>query len=212
MSQLNSRPLDIRIYKNEIRDSIKNERRQMDKELKKTLDAGITANVRKLYQYRSAQTILIYMSTEIEVDTINIIKNAWEDGKRVAVPRCIPDTRQMEFHYIESFEQLSKGAFSVLEPSPDSPMVTEFDRCLMILPALSLDYLGYRLGYGKGYYDRYLSRFVGPCAAICYSQHIRRHMYHGRYDRPVDVIVTEKWIKDASSKRRKERKKFFEQS
>jgi len=82
----------------------------------------------------------------------------------------------------------------------------------MILPALSLDYLGYRLGYGKGYYDRYLSRFVGPCAAICYSQHIRRHMYHGRFDRPVDVIVTEKWIKDASSKRRKERKKFFEQS
>ena len=195
MSQLNARPSDIRIYKNEIRNNIKNERRQMDKELKKTLDAGITANVRKLYQYRSAQTILIYMSTEIEVNTIDIIKNAWEDGKRVAVPRCIPDTRQMEFHYIESFDQLSKGAFSVLEPSTELPMVTEFDRCLMILPALSLDYLGYRLGYGKGYYDRFLSRFEGNMVGICYSECVQRSLPHGRFDRPVELLVTESYLR-----------------
>lgn len=78
----------------------------------------------------------------------------------------------------------------------------------MLLPALSLDYLGFRLGYGKGYYDRYMSRYTGACAGICYSMDVRRHMYHGRYDRPVDVIVTEKWIKDVSARRATERKKF----
>ena len=194
------RPLDIRTYKNEIRNRIKKERQQMDPEIKAKYDKGVADNVRRLYQYKSAKTVLVYVSTPIEVDTIQIIKNCWEDGKKVAVPRCIPDTRMMEFHYIESLDQLSPGMFSVLEPNENLEIVKDFSGCLMLLPALSLDYLGYRLGYGKGYYDRYLSRFEGVCAGICYTQHTRKHMYHGRFDRPVDIIVTEKWIKTISEK------------
>lgn len=205
------RPVDIRQYKTELRNSIKEERRNMDPRQKAELDAGVTRNVFRLYQYKAAKTILVYVSTAIEVDTFEIIKGALKDGKRVAVPRCIPDTRLMEFHYIESLEDLSPGAFGVLEPDESLPIVEDFTGCLMLLPALSIDYLGFRLGYGKGYYDRYMSRFTGACAGICYSEYIRRHMYHGRYDRPVDVIVTEKWIKDVSARRRDDRRKFLKQ-
>lgn len=205
------RPIDIRQYKTELRNSIKDERRNMNPEEKAKLDSGITRNVFRLYQYRSCKTVLVYVSTAIEVDTFEIIKGAWRDGKRVAVPRCIPDTRLMEFHYIESFDDLSPGTFGVLEPDENLPVVEDFTGCLMLLPALSIDYLGYRLGYGKGYYDRYMSRFTGACAGICYSNYIRRHMYHGRFDRPVDVIVTEKWIKDVTARRRDDRRKFFRQ-
>ena len=205
------RPLDISTYKTEIRNRIKQERQQMDPEIKAKYDKGVADNVRRLYQYKSAKTVLVYVSTPIEVDTIQIIKNCWEDGKKVAVPRCIPDTRMMEFHYIESLDQLSPGMFSVLEPNENLDIVEDFSGCLMLLPALSLDYLGYRLGYGKGYYDRYLSRFEGVCAGLCYTQHTRKHMYHGRFDRPVDVIVTEKWIKDVTARRRDDRRKFFRQ-
>ncbi len=180
-------------------------------EVKQQLDAGVTRNVQRLYQYRSAKTVLVYVSTPIEVDTFKIIEGAWADGKRVAVPRCIPGTRLMEFHYITSFEDLSPGTFGVLEPDGSLPIVEDFNGCLMLLPALSIDYLGYRLGYGKGYYDRYMSKFNGACAGICYSDCIRRHMYHGRFDRPVDVIVTEKWIKDVTARRRDDRRKFLKQ-
>lgn len=205
------RPIDIRQYKIELRNSIKEERRNMNPEEKQKLDSGVARNVFRLYQYRSCKTVLVYVSTSIEVDTFEIIKGAWRDGKRVAVPRCIPDTRLMEFHYIESMDDLSPGAFGVLEPDETLPIVEDFTGCLMLLPALSIDYLGYRLGYGKGYYDRYMSRFTGACAGICYSDYIRRHMYHGRFDRPVDVIVTEKWIKDVSSRRRDDRRRFMRQ-
>ena len=205
------RPVDIRQYKNELRDFIKDERRNLPPEEKKILDNGVTRNVFKLYQYKSAKTVMVYVSTAIEVDTFEIIKGAWRDGKKVAVPRCIPSTRFMEFHYIPSFEDLSPGTFGVLEPDASLETVTDFEGCLMLLPALSLDYLGFRLGYGKGYYDRYLSRFNGACAGICYTMNIRRHMYHGRFDRPVDVIVTEKWIKDVSARRKADRKKFLRQ-
>lgn len=203
------RPIDIRQYKNDMRCAIKDERRQMPKDVKAEWDNGITKNVFKLYQYRSATTVLVYVSTEIEVDTFEIIKGAWADGKKVAVPRCIPNTRLMEFHYITSFDDLAPGTFKVLEPDENLPIVEDFTGCLMLLPALAIDYVGYRLGYGKGYYDRYLSRFQGPCVGVCYSKYVRRHMYHGRFDRPVDVIVTESWIKSVSARRGNERKKHF---
>lgn len=194
------RPIDIRKYKQELRAGCRERRTGMDPQLKKSLDKDIADNVRRLKEYRPAKTILIYMSTPIEVDTVEIIKNAWADGKRVAVPRCIPDSRDMEFHYIDSFDCLAPGTFSVLEPDPALPVVTDFSGCLMIVPGMQFDMKGYRIGYGKGYYDRYMVRFTGISAGICYSDELRSFMYHGRYDRCVDIVVTDKRIKTCRSK------------
>lgn len=188
-------PLDIRKYKQSIRESQKKHRAEMEKDKKAQLDRDIAANVRRLNEYSPAKTLLVYVSTPIEVDTKLIIENAWADGKKVAVPRCIPDTRDMEFHYISSFEELSPGSFSVLEPDPSLPIVTDFTDCLMIVPGMQFDMNGYRLGYGKGYYDRYMVRFTGRSAGICYSNELRPYMHHGRFDRSVDIIVTDKKIK-----------------
>lgn len=187
--------LDIREYKTEIRNKIKVKRREMEPEFKIKTDSSIAVNVRKLYQYKSCETVLVYVSTPIEIDTFQIIKNAWEDGKKVAVPRCTPNTRKMEFHYIQSFEEMEKGTFSVLEPAEDSEIVTSFNKCLMLVPGLMFDRSGYRLGYGKGYYDRYMSRFTGVSVGLAYSFDIKYKLIHGRFDRPVDLLVTEKWIK-----------------
>lgn len=191
------RPIDIRDYKNELRAKYKAARRAMKPEEKARLDGLIAEKVARLYQYKSCRSLFIYVSTDIEVDTLSIIRRALEEGKRVAVPRCIPGTRRMEFHYIESLDQLRPGSFSVLEPDESRPVARDFSRSLMIVPALSLDSRGYRLGYGKGYYDRYIADFTGPTAGICYAADCRRHMYHGRFDRPVEVIVTERGIRRA---------------
>ena len=47
-----------------------------------------------------------------------IIARALADGKRVAVPRCVPGTRVMDFYLIESRDDLEPGAFGILEPRP----------------------------------------------------------------------------------------------
>ena len=194
------RPIDIRKYKQELRLGCRAKRQALSPEEKATLDRAVAENVRRLKEYRPSKTLLIYMSTPIEVDTVQIIKNAWEDGKRVAVPRCIPDSRDMEFHYIDSLECLAPGTFSVLEPDPSLPMVTDFSGCLMIVPGMQFDMKGYRIGYGKGYYDRYMVRFSGVSAGICYSDELRPFMKHGRFDRWVDIVVTDKRIKTCRSK------------
>lgn len=189
------RPLDIRKYKQELRLKCREYRQSLEQEFKAELDGKIADNVRRLKEYRPAHTILIYMSTPIEVDTVKIIKNAWADGKKVAVPRCIPESRDMEFHYIENLECLVPGTFGVLEPDASLPIVTDFSGCLMIVPGMQFDMKGYRIGYGKGYYDRYMVRFTGRSAGICYSDGLKPFMYHGRYDQAVDIVVTDRRIR-----------------
>lgn len=194
------RPIDIRKYKQELRLKCREKRTGLDREEKAKLDKSVAENVRRLKEYRPSHTVLIYMSTPIEVDTISIIKNAWEDGKKVAVPRCIPESRDMEFHYIDNLECLHPGTFGVLEPDPSLPIVKVFSGCLMIVPGMQFDMRGYRIGYGKGYYDRYMVRFTGISAGICYADELKPFMYHGRYDRHVDIVVTDKRIKTCNNK------------
>lgn len=197
------RPLDIRNRKIELRAKIKKMRREMDPDRKAAMDRKISENVRRLYQYKRCDTVMVYVSTPIEVDTCRIIENAWEDGKRVAVPLCHPETKSLTFHYITSFDQLHEGNYHLKEPDENSPAVTEYTGCLMILSGFQLDLRGYRLGYGMGYYDRCMSNFDGVSAGICYTENVVGYMPNGRFDRPVDVLVTESWIR--SKKTPKER-------
>lgn len=188
--------IDIRPIKSELRQKYRSLRQTMPQEIKKQKDMAIADQVRRLWQYQRNSVLLIYVSTSIEVDTTDIICRAIAEGKRVAVPRCVPDTRNMEFYYIESLDELSPGMFGVLEPAANPErLYDEKDGGLCIVPAFSYDWRGFRLGYGKGYYDRFLSRFEGNMVGICYSDCVQRSLPHGRYDRPVELLVTEHYLR-----------------
>lgn len=88
----------------------------MPEDEKKTRDARIRKRVQALYQYKREKVLLLYISTAIEVDTIGILKEALAAGKRVAAPRCVPGTREMDFYFIRSLSDLEPGTFGVLEP------------------------------------------------------------------------------------------------
>ena len=188
--------MDIRPIKTELRQKYRSLRQSMPQEIKEQKDVAIAAQVRRLWQYQRNNVLLIYVSTSIEVDTFRIIRHALEDGKRVAVPRCVPDTRNMDFYYIDATDELSTGMFGVLEPDANPErLYKESEGGLCIVPAFSYDWRGYRLGYGKGYYDRFLSRFEGNMVGICYSECVQRSLPHGRFDRPVELLVTESYLR-----------------
>ena len=111
---------DIRAQKNELRAKMKCFRRDMPQAVKRKKDAAIRRGVQSLGQYQICQTLLTFVSTEIEVDTRVLIEQALRDGKRVAVPYCIEGTRQMDFYYIRSMADLVPRTFGVLEPCPNS--------------------------------------------------------------------------------------------
>lgn len=183
---------DIRIFKNELRAAIKNRRRALDPALKQRLDKRICGHVLRLRQYQRARTLILYMSTAIEVDTSGILRHALAHGKRVALPRCRPGTRLMDFYYIRSMQDLETGSYGLLEPKTSCEPLTHYEDSICLVPALAYDRSGYRLGYGGGYYDRFLSGYPGPRIGLIYADDLRRQLPHGRFDRPVQLIVSER--------------------
>ena len=185
-------PVNLKDYKTGLRARYKELRRAMPPEQKDAADRRIADRLSRLGCYRRCSTLLTYVSSPIEVGTREIIARALADGKRVAVPRCVPGTREMEFYLIESCDDLEPGAFGILEPRPSPErLLSEWKGCLCVVPALACDRKGYRLGYGGGYYDRFLRNFPGVKALILYKKCLVEHIWHGRYDVAVDLIVTE---------------------
>lgn len=190
------RRIDIRQIKTGLRDKYKTLRREMSPEQKEEADRRIRERVLSLYQYRQVSMLLTYVSTAIEVDTKEIIRQAWADGKTVCVPRCREEERLMDFYEITSFDQLGKGTFGVLEPLPEKcRKVARFDDSICLVPGLGFDHFGFRLGYGKGYYDRFLSRYEGFKVGICYNECISHRLPRGRYDVPIDLLATPRFLK-----------------
>ncbi len=185
-------PVNLKEYKNTLRLRFKELRRSMTAGQKRAGDHRIAERLLHLGCYRRCHTLLIYISSPIEVGTEEIIARALKDGKRVAAPRCVPGTREMEFYLINGREELEPGAFGILEPVPDpARLLTDWSGCLCIVPALACDRTGYRLGYGGGYYDRFLRNFSGRKALILYKKCLVDRIWHGRYDVAIDLIVTE---------------------
>lgn len=193
---------DIRQVKNALRLKIKKMRKNMHPEYKQECDVAIANEFLRSTSYTRSNVILTYCSTPIEVDTRMIIQAALDDGKRVACPRCIDSTRYMDFYYINSLEDLKPGSFGVLEPEENKTTLYKgADRPICIVPGLAFDHWGYRLGYGKGYYDRFLADYRGWTVGLCYSACIEYKLPHGRFDRPVDRLITEKFIRRCSDNR-----------
>lgn len=194
---------NIKEVKQNLRAKYRQFRERMEPQHKIELDSIIQSRLLALSEYSGFDTLFTYVSKPIEVDTIALITAALANHKKVAVPRCLPETCDMEFYYITSMDDLEKGCFGVLEPVPERcRLVPPGKTGLCIVPGLSFDAQGYRLGYGKGYYDRFLAEFNGFTVGICYAGCVQWNLPHGYYDRPVDVLITEKYIRRMANQRR----------
>lgn len=189
--------VDIRPIKKELRSSCKEMRRSMNQNVKNNYDKKIQNKLLNLFLVREADVVLTYVSTPIEVKTLDFIESLLKQGKTVAVPKCLNDKGVMDFFVIDTLDDLEDGFFGVLEPDPQKARKVETtEKSVCVVPAFLFDESGYRLGYGKGYYDRFLSKFEGKTVGICYDENIRSSLMHGKFDRPVGLIVTEKRIVD----------------
>lgn len=194
---------NIKEVKSGLRAKYRQYRERLSPEQKSAFDRVIRGRLFALREYAKADTVFTYVSKPIEVDTLALIAAVFSAGKRVAVPRCVPGTYDMEFYEIRSMEDLAPGSFGVLEPIPEKcALVPAHTPGLCVVPGLSFDTQGYRLGYGKGYYDRFLAEFQGPTVGICYAGCIQWNLPHGYYDKPVDLLITEKYIRRMANQKR----------
>lgn len=186
---------NLKQKKTELRSKYKKLRKNLSADLKNELDRKIFERLTALPEYKSADSIFAFISKDIEVDTEAVINDALNSGKKVAVPLCDVDTTTIEFYYINSYEDLKDGFYGLLEPDIEVCEKAESSD-LMIVPGLVFDRNGYRLGFGKGYYDRYISDYKGLTVGVCYSRCIENELPLGYYDKPINLVVTDKFTID----------------
>ncbi len=144
-------------------------------------------------EFKEAATIGITVSRFPEVDTQPVIEAAWSMGKRVAVPKCLRRTNEMDFRLIMSYDDLEIVYLDLLEPIVSvtkSLRKEEID--LQIVPGVVYSNEGYRIGFGGGYYDRYLESFKGDSVSLAFEcQTGHDDVPLEEHDLPVRKIFTE---------------------
>lgn len=179
--------------KKKLRKEIKDKLKQIPKPLYEHYSYLIAQSLYQDPLWQSAATIGITVSIPPEVDTYQIIRNAWREGKRIVVPKCIATNRQMDFRELRSFDQLESVYFSLLEPKEaETELVDKKEIDLLIVPGIAFTKEGYRLGVGGGYYDRFLQDFQGHTLSLAFSEQMVSSLPMEEHDLPVEKIITNK--------------------
>ena len=180
--------------KKEIRDIHIKKRKSMTFFEKEEKDKKIFERLIDLEIFKEAVFILSYVSVNIEVDTINLIKHCFEIEKKLFVPVCFKENYDMKFYFLGSLEQLHFSSFSLLEPIPNEKNLFKnllFKKTVCIVPGFVFSVLGDRIGYGKGFYDRFLKKFGGVKIGLCYDFNLEQEIIKNSFDVPVDLVLTE---------------------
>jgi 5-formyltetrahydrofolate cyclo-ligase len=179
--------------KKQIRKDILSLRNALPKTELEAMSRNICGRFTRLPVVENCASVMIFLSFGSEINTDYIIEWLWEKQKKVLVPLCKPEAREMDIIPITTFDDLEPGYFGIREPKRDlRPPVDKEAIDLVVVPAVAFDRRGYRVGYGGGYYDRFLAGMDVPRIGLAFSCQIIPEAPVDQYDLAVQGIVTEK--------------------
>ena len=155
--------------------------------------------------FRSAQTILGYLPLADEVDLFPALEWAWAAGKTISLPRFVSASN----HYCaavadSSIRRAQRGAFGVIEPSADAPVLPLNRLDFVLVPGVAFDRSGMRLGRGKGFYDRLLAEVDAAACMKCgvaLDEQVVDELPAGPHDIAMNFILTPtRWLMPSARK------------
>lgn len=181
---------EMETQKKQLRLRLLQQRRDMVTKQKQTIDRQICQRVLESEEYQHAKVVFAYWSTEEEIDTHAILADAWKQGKRVCVPKCLRGHRMIA-RQIRSEADLTEQTFGIPEPGAQCTEISPDEIDLCLVPALACDASGVRLGYGGGFYDRFLPQTAGFRMALCAQERLLPDVPAQEHDIHCDCVVTE---------------------
>ncbi|XP_069842873.1 5-formyltetrahydrofolate cyclo-ligase isoform X2 [Dendropsophus ebraccatus] len=100
-----------------------------------------------------------------EIQTGDIIRDIFNQGKACFIPRYRPRSTHMDMVRLNSFEEINLlpvTTWNISQPGEEDSReeaLTTGGLDLVLVPGLGFDRKGHRLGRGKGYYDTFLERY-----------------------------------------------------
>lgn len=153
----------------------------------------ICARVQELTVLQEARTMMLYASTEEEINLYPLMEVLLTEGRRIVLPE-ITGGGVMEARELPAMDALTDGTFGILSPDPmRGNIVAPEEIDVIIVPGAAFDENGGRLGLGGGYYDRFLPRAGNAVRLVlAFDFQIVPDVPMGAQDARVDVILTER--------------------
>jgi 5-formyltetrahydrofolate cyclo-ligase len=146
--------------------------------------------------YQRAAVVMMFLSMPDEIDMAQAMRQAWQEGKTVVVPKVDWDLRTMTPVRIDSLDAgMTVGRGGLRNPAGGQEAdLGEID--VVVTPGLAFDTQGHRLGRGAGFYDRF---FADPGVravrcGICFQEQVVESVPVAEADRPVDWLVTDEQV------------------
>jgi len=171
------------ILKSQLREKLRREAHSGESE---AVRDGVADWIRRHPQVR---TIASFASLPDEVDLTELVTLFPE--KRWLFPRV--DGDGVCFHAsIDPTNDLVRGAFGILEPRADSPIIPIDEIDAFLCPGMAFDHQGGRLGRGKGFYDRLLTqaRTDAHKIGVAFPSQIVPNTHCEPHDIPMDEVIS----------------------
>lgn len=186
--------------KKSIRKNMSNRLQAMDRMTYEQMSYKIATELIGTDEWKKSSVIGLTVSRFPEVDTWQLIRTGWGQGKKMAVPKCIPASKGMSFRKLSAFTQLESSFFGLFEPIDSETEKTQKEEIdLLIVPGLVYSKNGYRIGFGGGYYDRFLKDYKGTSVSLAFSIQLAESVPFEAHDIPVGKIITEKGVFDCKN-------------
>ncbi len=186
----------IPCYKQELRRQARRMRAGLDPWWRARATIEAARHALRLVDHRAPRTVAVFSGFGSEIDTSFLIEELLARRLRVLLPLTLTAQRRIELRPIQSFpSDCLPGTYGILEPNPMlNPEIVAGDEVdLMFVPGLLFTLEGWRLGYGGGYYDRLLrEERPGLAVGFGFSMQLAESLPREDWDRPVDMLVTEK--------------------
>lgn len=178
----------------ELRDLVRKRRDGMPERERLRKSDEVWKRLVEVPAFQTASSALFYVSVGSEVETGMMRTLARELGMVVACPRSKPGDKSMRFHVLASDEELSPGAYGILQPAAETPPLADLKDAVVLVPGMVYDRQGHRLGFGSGYYDRWLAgEGKGlPTIGLAFHEQLVDLVPTQPHDVDMDWVVTDK--------------------